>query len=396
MPPKRTYKKTNLTPAEVKKAQIEAKKKEEQEAAEAEIKAIQAAFSSLPDDPELSFQIAMEQYRLFSLRKYFKTTTKGRAMSTDQFTKIRLNSFNDPSFWLEPGYRCTDYAVDPETGILASQRVMVRLKHNSEAIDELVYEHGTVCIHAAVVPWMSVAQEMATLWLVSVVDDNGVAQWPATWIHHDDFDGLVRHASSPRSEYWRNNCPWTLNIAPDFLFRLPQPMVKVTGLVPVRENLPFNYQLGCEFYDGDLHIETRLLHKADLVECFSYCLKQTQHRSFPLMQTHRVIWKDMYVVYPRIESPLSDLMMDPYFWADTVIHRQKREGDAVDVPGLLTSASDEHEGDDRNSTDYTLRKALGRGKKRDALTIERWNEWKQARDAWVPTEEDFEEFMQNA
>jgi hypothetical protein len=344
---------------------------EEEKKAKHFLAALTDAVDKMSSDREESYQTMLEQYRLAVIHKYFHTTSRGRQLTCRQFSELSLTAFNDMKFWVEPGYVCTDFKLSPAKE-LETIRHYVTVKNNSEEINELVYQHGTVYLHAAVIPWTNLMPEQATLWLVSIVDEETkTTVWPATWINADDFDGLVFHSSTPRSEHWRNSTPFTLNMVPEFLLKQKRPLVRMAGMVEVKENLPFNYYLDCEIRTKQGFVR-KLLSRSELVDCFSACTIQLSKSKFAVDTYHPVLWREIQVYFPKIESPPVDLMLEPHFWAETVInHRSVVRGE---------------------ESEFDYKSHLKGDINAVAKQKQQWLNLIAERDSFLPTDKDIEEF----
>ncbi len=398
MPPKKAKAKGRPPKAQKKKDEPEQPLTKQQEAmklVEQLIKGILAI--SNPDgtpivEEEDTFQSCLDVYYWFHIRKYFQTTDRGRILSEDQFDNMNIEFFSNQQNWIQPGYHCTDFMLRPN-GTRQSIRMLAQVRADSEHVHELIYEHGVVCIHAATLPSnfirdTEISYLQATLWLVSIQDPNTkTTVWPATWIHHDDFDGLVRHATTATSEYWRNNSPWSLNIVPNFVMNAPKPLICVVGVVRCKENVPFNFWLQCQLLkstDKDEWTST-LLSRIDLVEAFSFCHAQIRTKKFAFMKTHDVVWKEFKFHFPKVQTPYVERMMNPFYWKHFVLLEETPEAEG-----------EPQERDGSEETDDDLEKARDdyiKAHPREAETVKKgWEKCKRLREQESVRPSDIQEF----
>jgi len=291
------------------------------------------------------FSSVMDAYSFYRIMSYFRKTPRGLRMTEAQLESLTGADFQDVDFWLEPGTCCTDFVtLRNEVGrpIRSATRVLIQITTSVEILHERVYQHGTVCIHAAVPPLGAVERDNATQWLVSIVDASGATMWPPTWIC-DDFDSLVSHASRPYSQDWTNTHPLEMNLAPAVLFDVPRPMVRIVGIESARaDNLPFSFWLRCEISDGRGGYSEARLCRPDLVECFSHCWTQVKRRPAAEGPFFQARWRSYEICFPRVEPPSSQTMKNPFHWRRLCNELdEQRRGEAVDeepaVPAKLRS-----------------------------------------------------------
>jgi hypothetical protein len=326
------------------------------------------------------FSSLMDAYSFQRIVNYFRKTTKGRNMSEAQLENLTGADFQDVESWLEPGTCCGDFVTQRnEVGrpIRKGTRLLVQVDTNSEILHECVYAHGIVCIHAAVPPIGAIEPDNATQWLVSMVDGSGATVWPPTWIWHDDFDSLASHAVRPASEYWLNTHPLEMNLAPEFLFDVPRPMVRIAAVESAPENLPFSFWLRCEFSDGRGGYSEARLCRPDLVECFSACWRTMKKQRVADNTFCMVNWRDYELCYPRVRAPSSQTMKNPFYWRTycNQLDEQRRgeaEAESRSVPSKLRSADPEI----------------------DALLHNRYNRFIDRRDNMQLTDTDFNDFYE--
>lgn len=266
----------------------------------------------------LEFSSLLQAYQLVFIKRYFRTTTQGKRLSNKAIEELDWVFFSDVNNWIEPGYSCSDFKTiynalrQPE---IQSARWVVQLRADAERIHELVDTHGILCIHAALPALTGEITGLSNLWLVSMVNDKDEVVWPPTWIYHDEFDKLVIHSCSAESEHWRNTKPWELNILPNWLIDPAKPMMRIVGIEPIRENLPFRFWLKCQFRTESGWDDT-LVSTPDLIECFTYCFQKAAKMPINYDRFLTLTWNRHSIIYPKIEQPYLFPHYNPHYWDD--------------------------------------------------------------------------------
>lgn len=261
--------------------------------------------------PAISFRDALGNYHDQIILKYYLTTTKGKKIKKNFIEHGHLHGVED---WIEPGYVCTDFETEIGPGGIASSistRWFVEVPRNAEIVHEMVGEHGIVCIHSAISSVPSSIDVVSDLWLVSIQNSAGQTVWPMTWIYNDDFDGLVRHATSAESENWRNTRPWELNLIPQTLADAP-PLIRIVGITRANKNVPFRFYMTCQIRTENQGFVTETWSPPDLVEMLS-CLYM-QMRQFKIGNWHNVQWKSLEIKSYLPEDPLLLPHINPIYW----------------------------------------------------------------------------------
>lgn len=271
--------------------------------------------------PVISYRDALENYHDQIILKYYLTTTKGRQFKKNFTEHGHLQGVED---WIEPGYVCSDFETVIGPGGVAtsvSTRWFVEVPRNAEIVHEMVGEHGIVCIHAAIPSVVSSTNLVSDLWLVSIQNSAGKTVWPMTWIYNDDFDSLVRHATSAESENWRNTTPWEMNLIPQALAEAP-PLIRIVGTTRANKNVPFRFYLTCQIRTANQGFVTETLSPPDLVEMLS-CLYM-QLRQFKNGTWQNLEWKSLEIRGYLPDDPLLLPHVNPVFWKLNILPKTAR------------------------------------------------------------------------
>lgn len=258
-----------------------------------------------------TFRQQLDSYHTAIIQNYVSRGKSAKVADSEMKTRSELLGVED---WIQPGYFCSDFKTVVEDGRrkTVSTRWFVEVPRNVEVVHEIVEEHGVVCIHAALPSLAFQADIVADLWLVSIQHPGtGQTIWPPTWIYHDDFDALVKHATSAESENWRNIHPWQLNIIPEEVARAP-PLIKVTSATLATVNVPFKYFLQCQIRLENRSYCNLQLSPPDLSELLTSIYIQMR-----MMQPglHSVRWRSEILMSAYLlEIPILFKHQNPEFW----------------------------------------------------------------------------------